>query len=171
MKTYVKTYQLWEADNIFPEMRLPNNIKLTPDEVNQVKNLDWSSLDWKEAGNDSNNIIWLEATKPFNQKVNSGIIVDIQLIGDSIYQMHINLAKPLQNMGLGLKIYRSVVDWAGHLYSGRGRRHNTFVNNIWKNLKEVEGVTCLSSKLGDICISNKNPDKEFLENIFTRLGN
>lgn len=171
MRSYVQTYNVWESNQFFPEIRLPNNTNLTRREIDQIKNVKWENLNWKEAGNDGNKIVWLELTEPFTDNIKSGIKVDIQLIGDSIYQIHINLADSLQNIGLGLKIYRSVVDWAGHLYSGKGRRHNPAVNNIWKNLKEMKGVTCISSKLGDICISNKNPDKEILENIFAKLSN
>ena len=170
MRSYVQTYNVWESNQFFPEIRLPNSIDLTRQELNQIKNVKWENLNWEDAGNDGNKIVWLELTEPFNDNIKSGIKVDIQLIGDSIYQIHINLADSLQNIGLGSKIYRSIVDWAGHLYSGKGRRHNPVVNNIWKNLKEMKGVTCISSKLGDICISNKNPDKDVLENIFNRLS-
>jgi hypothetical protein len=73
-------------------------------------------------------------------------------------------------MGLGFKIYRSLIDWTGHLYSGKGRRQNPLVNRIWKKLADQPGVTCISSKLGDICISDKNPDKEILSSIFSKIG-
>lgn len=167
MKNYIKT---WESNQFFPEIRLSNKINLTRRELDKIKNVKWEDLNWKNAGDDGNKIIWLELTEPFNDNIKSGIKVDIQLIGNSIYQIHINLADSLQNIGLGSKIYRSIIDWAGHLYSGKGRRHNPFVDNIWEKMKNVEGVTCLTSKFGDICISNRNPDKEILKKIFSKLG-
>lgn len=170
MKNYIKPYHLWESNKIFPVMRLAKPVKLTQDELAQIKNINWKELNWDKIGDDGKNIVWLGLTSPFNQKIKDGIIVDIQLIGDHIYQIHISLAESLQGMGLGSKIYRSLVDWAGHLYSGKGRRHNPVVNKIWKELKKQDGVTCLSSKLGDICISDKNPEKELLQSIFNKIS-
>lgn len=151
-------------------MRLAKPIELTQEEIDQIKNIDWKELDWDKVGDDGKNMIWLGLISPFNENIKDGIVVDIQLIGDHIYQIHISLAESLQGMGLGSKIYRSLVDWAGHLYSGKGRRHNPIVNRIWKDLKDQEGVTCLSSKLGDICISDKNPEKELLQSIFNKIS-
>ena len=170
MKNYIKPYHLWESSNMFPGMRLTKPVELTQVEIDQVKNVDWKELDWDKVGDDGKNMIWLGLISPFNENIKDGIIVDIQLIGDHIYQIHISLAESLRGMGLGSKIYRSLVDWAGHLYSGKGRRHNPIVNKIWKDLRDQEGVTCLSSKLGDICISDKNPEKELLLSIFNKIS-
>ena len=168
MNKHIKQYESWSS--FTPNIRLPEEIVLTPQEVRQVREVNWEQLDWKEAGNDGNKIIWLDLKKPFNNKINSGIVVDIQLVNEHIYQIHITLSKSLRNLGLGFKIYRSLIDWAGHLYSGKGRRHNPLVNKIWKKLADQPGVTCISSKLGDICISDKNPEKELLYSIFNRIG-
>lgn len=168
MNKYIKQYESW--NEFSPGMRLPKEIVLTQDEENQIKQIDWKQLDWNDIGDDGNKIIWLDLINPFNDKIKSGIIVDIQLVNKHIYQIHISLAKSLRNMGLGFKIYRSLVDWAGHIYSGKGRRHNYLVNSIWKKLVDQPGVTCISSKLGDICISDKNPDKEILSLIFNKIG-
>ena len=170
MKNHIKSYQLWESENLIPGMRLPIQVELNQDEIEQVKNVKWEQLNWEDIGNDGKKLVWLDLISPFSKNIKDGIIVDIQPIGDHIYQIHINLAKSLQRKGLGSKIYRSLVDWAGHLYSGKGRRHNPTVNKIWKDLKDQEGVTCLSSRLGDICISNKNPEKELLQSIFNKIS-
>jgi len=168
MNKYIKQYE--SLDSFSHGMRLPKEIALTSDEINQVKRIDWKQLGWEDIGNDGNKIVWLDLISPFNDKIKSGIIVDIQLVNEHIYQIHISLAKPLRDMGLGFKIYRSLIDWTGHLYSGKGRRQNLLVNRIWKKLADQPGVTCISSKLGDICISDKNPDKEILSSIFSKIG-
>lgn len=168
MNKYIKQYESWNGFS--PEMRLPKEIKLTQNEEDQIKKVDWKQLDWKDSGNDGNKIVWLDLISPFNDKIKSGIVVDIQLINEHIYQIHISLAESIRNLGLGSKIYRSLVDWAGHLYSGKGRRHNPLVNKIWKKLADQPGVTCISSKLGDICISDENPEKELLSSIFNRIS-
>ena len=170
MKNYVKSYQLWESNQFFPNMRLVKPINLNNPEIQQVKEVNWEELDWDKIGDDGKNIVWLDLISPFNENIRNGIVVDIQLIGDHIYQVHISLADSLQDLGLGSKIYRSLVDWAGHLYSGKGRRHNPLVNKIWKGLRDQTGVTCISSRLGDICISNSNPDKDLLMSIFNEIS-
>ena len=123
-------------------------------------------LDWKEIGSDGSSIIWLEMSIPIDLDISKGVVVDIQLIKDVLYQIHISLAEDLRGIGLGTKIYRSLIDWAGHLYSGKGRRHNPIINKVWDNLKDEYGVTCANNDLGDICISNNNPDKDKLLDLF-----
>ena len=170
MKNYIESYRLWESNQFPMGMRLAKPVDLTDSEIRQIEEVDWKELDWNEAGDDGKNIVWLDLISPFNENIRNGVIVDIQLIGDHIYQVHISLADSLQGMGLGSKIYRSLVNWAGHLYSGKGRRHNPLVNKIWKGLKDQTGVMCISSTLGDICISNNNPDKDLLASIFNRIS-
>jgi hypothetical protein len=167
---HVLKYEVWESTNeMFGSrgIRIPNQIKLIDDEIEIVRNLKWRDLDWKEIGNDGNSIIWLEMSLPIDLDISKGVSVDIQLINDKLYQIHISLAEDLRGIGLGTKIYRSIIEWAGHLYSGKGRRHNPIINKVWDKLKTEYGVTCANNELGDICISNKNPDKDTLLQMFS----
>ena len=147
-------------------LRVPDQIEVWKDEKEIIKNLSWMDLDWKEIGSDGSSIIWLEMSIPIDLDISKGVVVDIQLIKDVLYQIHISLAEDLRGIGLGTKIYRSLIDWAGHLYSGKGRRHNPIINKVWDNLKDEYGVTCANNDLGDICISNNNPDKDKLLDLF-----
>lgn len=164
MRHRALTFSLWES--LTPGLRIPDQIQLTEVELDNIKSIKWEDLDWEDFGNDGNSIVWLRPIAPFNENINKGIIVDIQLISDTFYQIHISLAESLRGIGLGTKIYRSLIDWAGHLYSGKGRRHNPIINNVWNNLKDYDGITCETSDIGDICISNKNPSKDQLLNLF-----
>ena len=160
------SYELWESINGTIGLRIPGQIKVSDEDKEMIHNLKWTDLDWREIGNDGSSIIWLEMKLPIELDITKGVIVDIQLIQETFYQIHISLAEDLRGIGLGTKIYRSIVDWAGHIYSGKGRRHNPIINHVWDNLKSEHGVTCSSNDLGDICISNKNPDLDLLLNTF-----
>ena len=166
---HVLKYKVWESTNgMFGSkgMRIPNQIKLIDDEIEIVRNLRWTDLTWSEIGSDGYSMIWLEMSVPIDLNISKGVMVDIQLINNTLYQIHISLAEDLRGIGLGTKIYRSLIDWAGHLYSGKGRRHNPIINKVWHNLKSERGVTCASNDTGDICISNKNPDLDKLIKLF-----
>lgn len=157
------TFELWESFRI--GFRLPINISATDGELDDVESVDWRELDWQIIGDDGESIVWLKLIHPFNEKISSGIIVDIQLIkygdydgDDNLNQIHISMAEVLKGKGLGPKIYRSLIEWTGHLYSGRKRRHNPVINRIWKDLKSDSSIICGSNELGDICISRDNVD-------------
>jgi hypothetical protein len=165
-------YKLWESTygSIGSVgLRIPDQINLSDKDIEDVRNIEWTNLDWEDFGNDGGSIVWLKMTQPFTDEISKGIVVDIQLIQELFYQIHISLAEDLRGIGLGTKIYRSVVDWTGHLYSGKGRRQNPIVNKVWDNLKNEEGVTCASNDLGDICVSDKNPDKDKLLEMFMSI--
>jgi hypothetical protein len=120
-------------------------------------------MQWKEIGDDGHSIVWLECYIPIDIDISTAVIVDIQLIREEFYQIHISLSESLRGLGLGVKIYRSLIDWLGHVYSGIGRRQNPVVNHIWSKLKMDITLQCSSSSIADICISKKNPKgKELL---------
>jgi len=160
-------YKLWESFEELGGLRFPEQIDIDKSDIDWVKKISWRDLDWKQIGDNGRNIIWLELDIPLETDIiKKGVIVDIQIIQGILYQIHITLAEELRGLGLGTKIYRSLVDWLGHLYSGIGRRHNPIINKVWARLKSALGVTCKSNELGDICISDKNPMKDELLEIF-----
>lgn len=167
MRYRALSFSVWES--FTPGLRIPTQIELSNFEKNQVKLINWKDLNWEDFGNDGNRIVWLNCIEPFDDYISSGIIVDIQLINDTFYQIHISLAESLKGLGLGTKIYRSLVEWAGHLYSDIGRRQNPIIDKVWDNLKREDGVTCEHNHLGDICISNNNPNKDQLLDLFKSL--
>jgi len=167
MKHRALSWNIWESHNhLTPGLRLPEQVNLDDDVLEIVKNLRWSDLDWEEIGDDGHSVVWLNLKLPVDLGIEPGVIVDIQLIHDIFYQIHISLAESLRGIGFGTKIYRSLIDWAGHIYSGKGRRHNPIINKVWSGLKSVPGVTCIEDEMASICISDKNPDKEKLIQIF-----
>ncbi len=169
--TSILNYSMWESTHNNIEsvgLRIPDQISISDADIADVKLIEWTDLDWEEFGNDGNVIIWLKSSQPFTDEISKGIVVDIQLIHNTFYQIHISLAEELRGIGLGTKIYRSLVNWAGHLYSRKGRRQNPIIDKVWNKLKNVDDVTCVSDEMGDICISNSNPNIDNLLNIFTR---
>ncbi len=161
-------FQVWESLGSIG-LRIADQVDVSDEEKEIVKILKWQDLDWEDIGNDGSNIVWLKMSQPLDMDISRGVIVDIQIINGTFYQIHINMAEGLRGLGLGTKIYRSIVDWAGHLYSGKGRRHNPIVNKVWDNLRSERGVECASNDIADICISDKNPDKDSIMDVFNRM--
>ena len=109
---HVLKYKVWESTNgMFGSkgMRIPNQIKLIDDEIEIVRNLRWTDLTWSEIGSDGYSMIWLEMSVPIDLNISKGVMVDIQLINNTLYQIHISLAEDLRGIGLGTKIYRSLI--------------------------------------------------------------
>ncbi len=170
MRNRALNWEIWESINLTPGLRLPSQINTDEETIEIVKSLEWSDLDWEEIGSDGVSVIWLKLKLPVDLGIEEGVVVDIQLINDTFYQIHISLAESLRGIGLGTKIYRSLIDWAGHLYSGKGRRHNPIVNKVWKGLENDPEVTCVDNDIASICISNKNPNKKYLIEIFSQMS-
>ncbi len=167
LKHRAKTFKIWES--LQPGMRIPDQVIVSDEDIKDIKQVQWTDLDWEQIGDDGNTMIWLKMVQPFTDKISNGVVVDIQLIQDTFYQIHISIAENLRGIGLGTKIYRSIIDWAGHLYSGKGRRQNPIISNVWNSLKYDNDVTCSSNEIGDICVSNRNPKGDELLNIFNSI--
>jgi len=161
MKTFIKQL-LREAIDI-PSFRLPKKTSVSPEEITAIKNINWSDIKIDDLGG-SGNIAHLKISFPFESSISDGIIVDIQVIHDSIYQIHIHMSDELQGLGLGYKIYKAIIMDFGHLYSGKRRRMNPFVTNIWDKLKNDTDIECVSNENGDLCVNKSNPNKNDLFN-------
>jgi len=173
LKHFIKSFKIFESDiaglGNLGGLRYPDQIELDESSLEFLKNLRFEDLQWEQIGDNGRNIIWLKPVFPFESNLSDGIVVDIQIIRDIFYQIHIGLSESLQGIGLGTKIYASLILNFGHLYSGKGRRHNPLVNKIWKNLGSIPGFTCISGKLGDLCVIDSNPDAELLIKEFKKL--
>jgi len=170
MRNRALNWELWESVNFTPGLRLPAQIHPDLETIEIVKNLKWSDLDWKKIGSDGVSVVWLDLKLPADLGIEEGVIVDIQIINNIFYQIHISLAEDLRGIGLGTKIYRSLIDWAGHLYSGKGRRHNPIINKVWRGLENDPGVICMENDIANICISKKNTKIKKLSRIFNQMS-
>ena len=143
-----------------PKLRVPEEIDTTKD----FKNINWNDIKIDELGDDGNKIIHLGITLPGENFNNPGIVLDIQLINNELYQIHLHLAKSLQGQGIGYKIYKKFIAEFGHVYSGHGRRLNDKeVPAIWNKLKNDPDVECDSTINGDICFLKNNVDMNLLQ--------
>lgn len=155
---------LREALNI-PKLRMGQEVEITEEERNKIKNVNWNELGVEELGDDGR-LIHLKITFPFKTNASDGIALDIQPIHDFIYQIHLNMSKDLRNLGLGYKIYKKLIYEFGHLYSGHGRSLNKFeIPKIWDKLRLEPDFECTTNDNGDrICVLKSNPDKQDLLN-------
>ncbi len=150
-----------------PSFRVSKNIKLSDEQKQAIKNVNWSQIKIDDLGG-SGNIAHLSISLPIDYLESEAIIVDIQLINDEIYQMHIHMPEDFRGLGLGYKIYKAVINDLGHLYSGKGRRLNPMVTKIWDKLKTDSDLDCISSEIGDMCMIKNHPNKEELSQFVMR---
>lgn len=144
-----------------PTFRLPKNVSVSDEDIQKIKNINWTDIIIDDLGG-SGNIAYIGIKFPFETTADQGIVVDIQIIKDAIYQVHIHLTEALQNIGLGYKIYKALIADLGHLYSGKGRVMNPLVDKVWNKLYQDKDIECHSSHLGQLCSAKNNPNKEEL---------
>jgi hypothetical protein len=155
-------YQIGIEEDIYiPKMKGVEQIKIDDNTKAKLKTIDWKDIKISEGGDDGNSIVYLNIHLPYGD-FSKGIAINIQIIKDAIYQMHITLADDLQGLGLGYKIYKALINDLGHLYSGKGRRFNPIVGKVWNKLHNDPDIECYSSQHGDMCFIKNNPDKEGL---------
>lgn len=153
------------------EWNLSSPVEVPPQLEEEIKKIKWESIDWGDPQDDGTSIISLKCNTPYPE-IDKGIAVNIQLIpsGDddiSFYQIHIELAPSLRGLGLGYKIYKSLIHIYGHLYSGKKRIQNPeVVQKIWKKLTQDSSVECIQNSIASLCISKNNPDMEDLKILF-----
>jgi len=148
---------------------VPTEIKLSDEERQFIKNIKWSDLIIEQENTESPINFYISINGMEDLGVDEGIKVSFQIIGDLLYQIHIFLAKSLQGLGLGYKIYKAMVYEFGHVYSGKGRQQNTEeVPRIWQKLSSEKDFICKSGKIGTVCILNSNPDKDELLKLFKK---
>jgi len=167
MKTLIKKLLREALTNEYniPTLSLTKDIKISNEEKAKVMGLNWSDIIIDQKTESSP--IQLSVNVPWDSNISEGIAVDLQIINDTLFQIHISLSDDLQGLGLGYKIYKALIMTYGHLYSGKGRRQNTTqVPKIWSKLNSDSEITCASNDNGDICVLNANPDRDTLLGYF-----
>ena len=138
-----------------PRLRIPEQIKIDKAELHWIKKIRWSDLTWSEIGGDGESITWLEVDTVLDTDIFKGVIVDIQLMHDAFFQLHIELAEDLRGLGLGTKIYLSLINKYGHIYSSRERRENNpVIAKVLDTLANTYNITHVSNVNGDLYVLN-----------------
>jgi hypothetical protein len=161
MKKFIK--KLLRENIVIPKLRTAKEIEISQEKKDKLKNISWREIKIEDLGG-TNNIAHLKIIIPSVPDISDGIIVDIQLIGGEIYQLHMNLSDSLQRLGLGYKIHKALIHDLGHLYAGKGRTlNNEAVKNIWDRLSIDSNFNCISSELGELCMIKNHPNESELK--------
>jgi len=164
-------YEIGMKEITIPNIRLNKEYEITEIEKNKIKNIKEKDLIIKQIyfdGKFANLSILFPWNSEFNYK---GIIVDIQVIKNILYQPHITISKSLRNLGLGYKIYKALIEYLGHLYSGKGRVVNkNEIPRIWEKLKSEPNFITYSTDIFNISIIKNNPDKDKILKILKLNG-
>lgn len=146
-----------------PSMRLPKNRTIDSTEIENIRNIKWQDLIITDEGNDGVSKVHMGVNFPWKTDLNNSIVVDIQIINDSIYHPHISISDNMQRLGLGKKIYVALINDLGHLYTSNGRRQNKLVmDKIWDKLGDEPNISCVSNTNGKLCYLDNNPNKDVL---------
>ncbi len=152
-------YELSEYDS--PTLSLTKSVHVSELDKEKIKSLSYKDI-ILEPKNESSPVK-IKVSLPLDKDFSHGIALDIQLVGDIFYQIHISLDESLRGLGLGYKIYMAMIMEFGHVYSGKGRRQNlNQVPRIWSKLNNEPGITCVSNNIADMCVANIAPNKEEL---------
>lgn len=147
-----------------PSLSLSQKVALTDEDRLNLAKLKAEQIDFEQLSTTSP--VKLRVVLPWENDLEKGIALDLQLVKDALFQIHISMDENLQSYGLGYKIYKALILQFGHLYSGKGRRQNNVqVPKIWNKLNSEPGITCHSNKHMDACILDANPDKEGLKKL------
>jgi len=159
MKFFIQK-RLRESLNV-NQFRVPKNVQLNEKELEHLKNVNWSDLTIDDLGGNGN-VAHLRIGFPFETNASDGIVVDVQVLHDYIYQLHLHLTDNLQRLGLGGKIIKAVAVDLGHIYAGNGRILNDNVNKLLESFKNDPDLIYLKNDIGTLIISKDNPDKNEL---------
>lgn len=146
-------------------LSLTKKVDVSDEDKEQIKNLSYKDITL-EPQNESSPVK-IKVSLPLENDFSPGIALDIQLVGDIFYQIHISLDESLRGLGLGYKIYKALIMEFGHVYSGKGRRQNlNQVPKIWAKLNNDPDMTCVSNDIADMCVANIAPNKDELLSAF-----
>jgi hypothetical protein len=130
----------------------------------KLKTITWRDIKVSQKGPD-----FLRIILPYG-KFSEGIYVMISVDSDNFNHMHIELAKSLQNLGLGYKIHKAVINYIGHIYSPLADRKNKLINNIYDRLSNDPELECFRNKAkSDLCFMKGKVNKPLL-NKFAKLA-
>lgn len=161
-------YEIGMSEDIdLPNLRLTNDINLSNEEKHKIININPNDLIISQ-GDFDGKIANMNIKLPWKSNINNnGIVADIQIIKQHIYQIHLQISNKIRGLGLGFKTYVALINDLGHLYSGNGRMHNnTEIPKIWSKLDNVPEFESYQNSNGRICILKNNPDKELLLSLF-----
>lgn len=144
---------------------VPKRISIDESEKIKLKNIGVEHLILEPLNEESP--VKIKVDVPWSSNISDAIDVYIILTNNNLFQIDINMDKSIQNLGLGYKIYLALILDFGHLYSGKGRRHNhREVPQIWDKLKKEPRLQCLNSEKGELCILRGAPNVDELMNNF-----
>lgn len=169
IKEYVKSnsYNIIEESFTIPNMRVPKEVILTDEEKQQIRNVNYNSINLDEAGDDGLMLSYIDVIINGLEKIKEGIILDIQIIKDNWYQPHMFITENLRSLGLGYKVLLKFIHEFGNLYVGAGRILNKDeIPHMLNKLALESDIESFRGKDGSILLVLKNnPDKEILRRI------
>lgn len=162
MKNFIKE-KLHEAFG--STAKLPKNLEINDQTHNALKSLTWQNIKLDSAGDDGHSKIEMAVsfTDPNLNFISEGINFSIQLIKEKFYHPHIFMAKQLQGLGLGVKIFKAFIMDFGHIYVTEARTLNPDALKMINKLTFDPELEVIKGKLGMMVIKKGNPDIDELK--------
>lgn len=136
-----------------PRLRLPKHIDVDNNDRRWISMIKWSDISWENIGGDGDSIYWLEMKLPLDTDISDGVVVDVQVIKNTLNQIHIDLTEDLRGLGLGTNIYISLIHELGHIYSSKRRRLNPLIDKLIDTLSKRSDIIHVKNDLGDLLVS------------------
>lgn len=151
---YALSYKVWESTIMTgPRLRLPKHIDVDNNDRRWISMIKWSDISWENIGGDGDSIYWLEMKLPLDTDISDGVVVDVQVIKNTLNQIHIDLTEDLRGLGLGTNIYISLIHELGHIYSSKRRRLNPLIDKLIDTLSKRSDIIHVKNDLGDLLVS------------------
>lgn len=141
-----------------------NDLGLDAEELDKIKNISPGQL-VVEQGEYDGEVAQIIINMPWDSPINDsvGLNVNLQVLGGSLYQIHIFLSQDIRGLGLGYKIFKTIINEFGHLYSSPDNRINdNEIPRIWEKLDDEPNIESYSNDGVNIAILNTNPNKDEL---------
>lgn len=163
MKKFIKR-KLHEAFG--SSVKLPKNIEINENIKNLLKALTWKDINVEVSGDDGYSKINMDVLFKNQelQNISEGIVFTIQLINETYYHPHLFMAKSLQGIGLGQKIFKAFIIEFGHIYVSEARIVNQDALKMVSKLTTDPDFETIKGELGIMIIKKGNPDMEALKN-------
>jgi len=143
MKDFIRDKLRFIFEDIsLPKIDLKSNGNVTDDDKLLLQKIDWKDIDFD--AKPSGNLVSLTFKLPEGYPDISNITMYLKKLPSGLFSVHdIKLADNQKGLGLGYKIYKSIIMNAGNLHSGKKMRMNTTeIPKIWNKLAKDPDIIC-----------------------------
>ena len=154
--------------NIFKESLIPYS-DFDKAKFKDYSNITYNDIKFDDSDNDGSDYISLKIF--INGKYEPGIVFDIEIKNDELYQIHININKVLRGQKLATKLYTKFLYEFGLIYSNISNRTNNIeIPKIHDKLSQDPKIYTFETNIkgGKIFLFKEHPNFEYYVNKYKK---